>query len=185
MATDNNETVEQTNTNDSGVSERDTSHHDHGDTERSSSVREALKDAFREHGADIPEDKDEDRKAKPDDRRKPWEAKDRPARMAKEATGSYGKDATADANNKGTDAAAQSAALDTSEAPKSWRADEKAAWQNLPLNVKAAIHRREDDVALRRPRSFASSLRGKPDTCTKRPSSLHSRFCSCGGDGGG
>ena len=39
------------------------------------------------------------------------------------------------------------AAIDTSAAPKSWRADERAHYDQLPPEIKNAAHRREQEMA--------------------------------------
>jgi hypothetical protein len=107
---DTNENIEQTNTGDTGASDHSSDRFDHGDGERHESVRSAIKDAFRQHGADVPDDKDEDQRQM--ERRA--EPKGRAARAAKEATSADTKSrdpASADPKAGSTDNAAGTAAI--------------------------------------------------------------------------
>jgi hypothetical protein len=70
-----------------------------------------------------------------------WEPADRPARAAREAT-AEAKDRGQETAAGGAGAAAQAAdELDISAAPKSWRADERAHYDALPVEAKKAVHR--------------------------------------------
>jgi hypothetical protein len=73
-----------------------------------------------------------------------WEPPDRSARAAREATADKpkAKDGEAETAGAATTAGGQ---VDTSVAPKSWRADERAHYDQLPPEIKHAIHRREQE----------------------------------------
>ena len=135
----------ETQTTNDGALERHTEH----DTGRQESLRASLEKSWEEQTGRKPEGArgrdDEDRR---DERRA--EPKGRPARAAREA-------AAADAATKDRDTSSSSGkaesgdgapgstagGLDTSEAPKSWRADEKAHYESLSPAAKAIVHRRE------------------------------------------
>jgi hypothetical protein len=89
------------------------------------------------------------------DERRDWEPVGRAARKAKEATAEKSKaaerdrdaaDATPTTAAQGADASG-GATLDTSSAPKSWRADERAHYNSLPPAIKNAVHRREQEMS--------------------------------------
>ena len=78
--------------------------------------------------------------------RKDFEPADRPARAAREAT-TDAKDRGQQTAVGGAGAAAQGAGqVDTTSAPKSWRADERAHYDQLPPEIKNAVHRREQEM---------------------------------------
>ena len=74
-----------------------------------------------------------------------WEPADRPARAAREATAEPGS-AGASVSDAGGTSAGGAAQIDTSTAPKSWRADERAHYDQLPPEIKNAVHRREVEM---------------------------------------
>jgi hypothetical protein len=150
MTTENNETVDQTNTNDTASDHTDSAadRHNSERQERGESVRETLRQSWKDATGEDPlpdEGREERRKRDEERERRQMERRgERPGRSARDAKAA----ASADAQQRDPTAAAQSksAPLDTSEAPKSWRADEKAYYDALPQQIKNAIHRREADV---------------------------------------
>jgi hypothetical protein len=132
------------------ASDRDTAidRHRDADRERGESVRESLRQSWKDATGEDPLP-DEGREARRQrDEKKSWEPKSRAAREAKEATGSYGKDAAADNKQTAADTAAQSrpAAIGP-DGPTAWAKEAKQEWQRLPDSVKAAVTKRETDVA--------------------------------------
>ena len=124
-------------------------HRDHDADGRKESLRASLEKSWQEQTGRKPEGaRDRDDEDRHDDRRA--EPRGRGARAAKEA-------ASADVKNRDTASAADKSAsanpatgnaalgLDISEAPKSWRADEKAVWPQVPEKARAAFHRREQE----------------------------------------
>jgi hypothetical protein len=140
--------IEPTNTADTGDRDTGADRFDHGENARHKSVRETLRNAFKEHADDADRDDDDQKR----DDRKPFE---RPGRSAREAKAASAADAKArdvsssDTKATSADPAAPSTAhgqIDTTQPPKSWRAEEKRHYDSLPQQIKQAIHRREADM---------------------------------------
>ena len=76
-----------------------------------------------------------------------WEPEGRPAREAKSATDkAKDRDQSTSADGAAAPGAGAAAAIDTTSAPKSWRADEKHHYDRLPAEIKNAVHRREQEM---------------------------------------
>jgi len=154
-----NDNISTTDTSDSdgGASDSHADRHDHGDQERSASVRESLRDAWREQTGEDPlqdegregrRKRDEERERRQMERRA--EPKGRAAREAKYQTDAEAKAREADANKQtATDTAAQPeySAFNADGSPKAWAAQARAEWQRLPKSVQDAIVKREKDTA--------------------------------------
>ena len=99
--------------------------------ERGRSIRDELRASFAETTGD-------------DERPRRGEPSGRAARQAREATAEPGAAGGAVAPDAGGTGAG--AAPDISSPPKSWRADERAHYDQLPPEIKNAVHRREVEM---------------------------------------
>jgi hypothetical protein len=118
--------------------------------ERGESVRETLRQSWRDAtGEDPLPDEGREERRKRDERKtkREWGPSNRAARASKEASDADAQRQADASDNKATDAAAQSRPVAIGpDGPTAWNKDARAEWQRLPKSVQDAVAKREQDV---------------------------------------